>query len=926
MNCFSRTITAAVFCLGLFPGFAADAPAAPEPRRLVLPEETVVFHPVSKAPEIDGDLSDAAWQGIPARSDFKLTRLEGKKHDGGRIPPLRTEAKLGYDRHKMYFAFRCYDPEAKELPPGSKPDDSWKGDHVTMFFAPRRPDSDMQQATFYCNGGKHLSYRGMAPARPFQSTWGQLRSAVRFHDGYWDMEAEIPFANLEFNPEKDRTMRGQIAREMSRRKPPVCVMAGDAFFNMFEYNAFRPFEYSRFPLGMRFDGPAPELTTGTSQVKVLLRNNSAVTRPGRAALVIDGPKKRYYRSGLRNLKPGEEIPVTLTVELQDGDNGISLAAYSQEGFLHYDSGVLPFSHPAFPVRRAKLLEAFAKIDGGSSQQLDAWRRELADVSAAQTPEAWEKLDRRLGELEDSASDLAAGAALGGKELPGKPFFPVVFSSLDKVRDQRRLPHGRGASSAALAGAAGEVVNFQAAAVAAGDAPVEIVSVEPESPFPARVFRVEEVETGRNGFWPDKLSKRLALRLDPERRIGMWWISVAIPRDAKAGTYSGKVKLTTAAGHAESIPFEVKVRDFVLPERSSKLLSVIGIAPFQGEQELKVSREKSWALLSALAMEYGLLPEYGTDGVRSLAGRNGWGLPANHRNITERFDAIILPNLPWPHEIERYLKDPVPRDRGKSVDDYFAGIARDTLESVKTLDRGNFRGTRYLYFDEVDPGDAKTLAYLTDLKEKSGCKLIACFDKSFAGYDYVKFYAKPVDLLYFNSSFFIDPKWKAQLDELQAGGKKIGWYLNLQSGFPTLNRIPVEGVAHRLHYWQAWRYHVDSTLFWGLNWYSAQEASRRPPRMPNDGNGCLAYPEGKDVVPSVRLELLRESMQDYCYLELLEQLLKARPDAPQAAAGRELLKLNWLGKKLTDIPDSPAKLLEAREAIASCIESLQKNAK
>ncbi|MBO7741769.1 MAG: hypothetical protein J6S21_04370, partial [Victivallales bacterium] len=187
-----------------------------ESRKLLIPERKVTFYQVSKAPVLDGDLSDVCWQGIPVWTDFRIPQVSARARGGDRTPPMNTEVRLGFDRYKMYFAFKCYDPAAKELPPGQKPGKEWNGDHVTMFFSPKRPDSDTQQATYYAHGGKHLSYRGKAPAIPFKSTWGLMRSAVRFHDGYWEIEAEVPFNNLEFNPFEDKGMRGQICRALDK--------------------------------------------------------------------------------------------------------------------------------------------------------------------------------------------------------------------------------------------------------------------------------------------------------------------------------------------------------------------------------------------------------------------------------------------------------------------------------------------------------------------------------------------------------------------------------------------------------------------------------------------------------------------------------------------------------------------------------------
>ena len=910
-----------VACAALFAVKAGEN--IPEPRRLQIPEEKVVFYRLSKAPVLDGDISDDVWAGVPVFTDFKLTQLIGNKHDGDRTPPMRTEAKLGFDRHKMYFAFRCYDPDAKALPPGTKPE-GWEKDHMTMFFAPRRPDSNMQQATYYATAVKHLSYRGKAPEKPFRSTWGQMRCAVRFYDGYWQMEAEVPFANLKFNPEKDHGMRGQIAREMSRVKPEaVCAMAGDAFHNMFEYNAFRDFEYTSFPLHVRLENPAQPLHPGRNQVKVVLRNNSSVARPGRVEIINEGPKKRYNRSGLFSIKPGQEIVVTMNIDVQDQDTGISLLARSKEGYIHYNSGVLKFENPAVGVRKSRLMEMFSRIDGGKSAMIDMWRRELSAIPETQSVEAWNRLNERLTGLEDAANNWLI-AKQRDCILPGNDkFFLTVFSSLEKVREMRRLSARRSsANSIILNGAAGETVNFQTAAVAIGDQPVAIQTVTASGGFAARIFRVDEVESNQQGIWPDKLSRRIPRTLSPQRRIGVWWVSITIPRNTKAGSYTGRVKVSAADGSSAEIPYTVNVRNFALPVKSAKMANLAQIAPIMAAEATGADPLDCYRMLANLTMEYGLTPVVSTEGARRM-GLRDWKLYENFEEIAGRFGILVLPSLPWFHEVDRYLKDfAEAQDKGKTRSDFLNEITADYDDALAKIRTSGLSDITYIYYDEVNMRQKEVLEYLIGLKQRTGFKLITCFDKSFSGYDYVKYYAEPVDMLFFNSSFFIDPLWYEQLQDLQKNGKKIGWYLNKQSGFPTFNRIPVEAIDHRMHYFKAYRYKIDATLLWGVNWYSEQQFNRQPiPRIPGDGNGCLTYPEDGIIVPSIRLELLRESFQDYLYLEMLEMLAAEFPDTPEAAQSRELLQLKWIGETLTDLPDDSRILLHQREMIAGCIEKL-----
>ena len=904
----------------------------PESRKLLMPGKQITFYQLSKAPVLDGDFSDECWKGIPVWTEFRIPQVSARARGGDRTPPLNTELRLGFDRYKMYFAFRCYDPAAKALPPGTKPGKEWNGDHVTMFFAPKRPDSDTQQATYYAHGGKHLSYRGKAPEMPFKSTWGLMRSAVRFHDGYWDIEAEVPFANLKFNPLKDKGMRGQICRALDKFANNMVAAVGDCFYNMFEPPAFRDFNYTTFPLEVTLGGGLDALPVGKGvKVPLVMRNNSPVARPARMGLVVIGAdgKRRYSRSGLYNLQSGESKELQLGCDILPDDRGICLVAYSKEDYVHYDSGVISFAKPGSQLRAAALLKSIDNLaPAGESPRLDAWRKEFSAIPAAAPAEYWQNLEARLTSVEDAVVNFQRYRAVSKdkKAFLDKEFYLASYHSMLKVMDHRRLTPGF-ATVGSVNGAGGEVVNIQATAIAAGDKQVMLENVRVESPFPATVRRVADIESNRKGNWPDWLTKRVARLLDADERICNWWVTIEIPRGTPAGTYWAHVRFSTDDnGPEEVLPVAVNVYGFDLPERSERIISITDSAPNQGKISMRLkSAEESHRLQRDFSLSYGLTFFRGCENPDSIGGRD-WKPDENVKDIIRIGGVYIMPAVPWFHYIDAYVKK---HSDGKTTrEDILAGIRKDFLEAAEKFKKeGIDLKDVYIYYDEVDPSQKDLLEYLTALKRDTGFKMVACFDKSFVGYDYVKFYAEPLDMLAFNSSFFVDPKWRAQLNDLQKSGKKIVWYLNPQDGFATFNNITIPAVYHRTHYWQMWKYNVDGTLYWGLCWWGAQEFSKRPyPRVPGDGNGILTYPEDQTLAASVRMEIIRESMQDYLYLETLDNLLKANPNAPCAERARKALELPWLSNVMTELPEDPQLIYKAKAEVAQLILEFKKAAK
>jgi hypothetical protein len=94
-------------------------------------------------------------------------------------------------------------------------------------------------------------------------------------------------------------------------------------------------------------------------------------------------------------------------------------------------------------------------------------------------------------------------------------------------------------------------------------------------------------------------------------------------------------------------------------------------------------------------------------------------------------------------------------------------------------------------------------------------------------------------------------------------------------------------------WIAWRYHIRGLLYWGgLSYWSAVEDPWTQPESYRgsgvlqqgekgvvfNGEGMLVYPAravGYDgIVPSIRLKALRDAVEDYEYLAILERLGRA----------------------------------------------------
>jgi hypothetical protein len=152
-------------------------------------------------------------------------------------------------------------------------------------------------------------------------------------------------------------------------------------------------------------------------------------------------------------------------------------------------------------------------------------------------------------------------------------------------------------------------------------------------------------------------------------------------------------------------------------------------------------------------------------------------------------------------------------------------------------------------------------------------------------------------------------------------------------------------------WHSWMFGVDAFEHWSTNSYSRNTFPGEPveskwPNRPWDsrtymnfhGEGQLVYPGPDGVcIPSLRLEVFRDGMDDYEYLYKLRELIeKCAVEQPELdlTEFRKLLsvedyllikyprELTMTQENTIRYPDQPERFLEARNRLAKAIEELQ----
>lgn len=123
----------------------------------------------------------------------------------------------------------------------------------------------------------------------------------------------------------------------------------------------------------------------------------------------------------------------------------------------------------------------------------------------------------------------------------------------------------------------------------------------------------------------------------------------------------------------------------------------------------------------------------------------------------------------------------------------------------------------------------------------------------------------------------------RMEEQKAGGDKVWWYVCWEPG-PPYNNLYVDevGLDHVKLFWQQYQFGSDGFLYWGSNYWKYTDDPWTDMAtvkwLTNNvfGDGSLLYPGNKvgieGPVASLRLECIRNGMEDIEMLKLAEELL------------------------------------------------------
>lgn len=364
-----------------------------------------------------------------------------------------------------------------------------------------------------------------------------------------------------------------------------------------------------------------------------------------------------------------------------------------------------------------------------------------------------------------------------------------------------------------------------------------------------------------------------------------WITVQVPRDIKAGAYTGQITLYTA-DHQTAVPLTLTVADFALPETPS-IPAAMGVWDQNLRKAHRLSETKPELIKAKQAEYFEFLLGYRMtpfffDWYRPSMKINAYSIPGGVLDSSTlpyakdpRLAALMLAYFPFNDdgfkEQMRFVKSNGLLDKSlfylydEVISDENVQLVKESAAAVKKVEP-KARILTTFFCGPAKPGGNDQWYHIAEVPS-------------------VLRGATDVFCLATHASSKGDETVVDQVRGNLKGQEQFWTYVcNMPGGqYPNLH-LDMTGFSQRAVIWRNYAEQAPGFLYWSVNHYNA------PLSQPNDpgfyletselpaGDGILLYngsmfPEYKytGLVASVRLERLRDSLEDYEYFHKLEQV-------------------------------------------------------
>lgn len=344
-----------------------------------------------------------------------------------------------------------------------------------------------------------------------------------------------------------------------------------------------------------------------------------------------------------------------------------------------------------------------------------------------------------------------------------------------------------------------------------------------------------------------------------------WCDVFVPSGTKPGMYMGTATVLVGKRKLASVPIELNVWDFELPDKIT-MLSHFG--SFNRDAAKMMGIEAGSEEFNAIEALYDkeLLKHRAVPATPD----NIWPEWNEKDGIIERGEAERMKQLV---EVEHFNALDIPfryKDEPKKCKAYLAA----TAEWVNKL---GYLSLTYMYLED-EPNDAKEY----EIVRKQGALIRSANPEIARMCTEQTITSNPQWGNLYGAEDIWCPLWGLWNDstakERLGRGEKMWSYTALcqgPEGTPWW-QIDMEPIYFRSPMWISWHFNITGFLYWSSVWWNGYKTLQgvwEAPAFRNNfwGEGMLLYPGQpagiKGFVPSIRLKLYRESAEDYEYMAL-----------------------------------------------------------
>lgn len=432
-----------------------------------------------------------------------------------------------------------------------------------------------------------------------------------------------------------------------------------------------------------------------------------------------------------------------------------------------------------------------------------------------------------------------------------------------------------------------------------------------------------------GYWPDPLPPLIGAFDVNDGENQPVWINVRVPKGTPAGTYTADIIINADNAPSEILHLKFKVWDFTLPDKfhlrthyavachMDNISEFFNLPLYESspgpDTNPKYSTEykRIAKKFHEILCQYHISPRWYYPQQEDFT-RNGTQITIDWTDIDQWLD-----DLYFKYHSNAFGMGWYGFAGGASYFDYPFDHSDPNYETLVTnymsqlADHYRQRGMIedcYVYMDE--PADVNQVEYYADLLHgiDPDIKLLT------AGYPW----SNKVDIIANN---WLDNNGEEDVPRLLSQGIEVWKYVCNYPPYPyAAYWLDHPAIEHRILKWQCRKYNITGFLYWGVEaWhdYEGTHPSVWDEVRGEGSDGILLYPgtpdRGFDNIPikSLRLEVIREGIEDYEYFVLLDE----------AGDNFAKEKIDKMVTTLSDFERDADILYEARNALGARIEEL-----